>query len=235
MSKAEVKKLVKFFASQFQKFGGRRYSLDEPTSLFHHSVQTATLLHHTTNGNPEAVLSGLLHDYGHVAEGIPIAPSSGVDDKHENLGAKILEQLGFPASVTEPIRLHVLAKRYLFTVNDGYLLSHGSKLSLELQGGKLGRLDIDEFRKHPQFTETLQLRQADDCGKDPDEEMIVFRKISDFEPYFFHVLNNAKKISNLPIPLVGSPIPQPIPQSIHVRTNAFDKNKQALPLISNFC
>jgi predicted HD phosphohydrolase len=206
MAKAEVKKLVKFFAKQFQLYGGRRYAIDEPTSLFHHSVQVATLLHHTTNGNPEAVISGLLHDYGHVAKGLPIAPSSGIDDEHEYLGAKALQDMGFPASVTEPIRLHVLAKRYLYTVNVAYGLSRGSQLSLALQGGKLGELDLKEFKQNKYFSETLQLRQADDCGKDPHEEMVLFRSVSDFEPYFLHVLTNKPEKPNLPV--LASPLRQ---------------------------
>jgi len=204
MAKAEVKKLVKFFAKQFQKYGGRQYTIDEPASIFHHSVQVATVLHQTTNGNPEAIVSGLLHDFGHVAQGFPIAPSSGVDDEHEHLGAKVLQEMGFPASVTEPIRLHVIAKRYLHTVNVGYTLSRGSQLSLELQGGKLGELDMKEFKTNKYFKESLQLRQADDYGKDPNDEMLVFKSIADFEPYFMHVLTN-RTVKNLNIPSPSLP------------------------------
>lgn len=217
MSKAEVKKLVKFVAKTFQRYGGRQYTLDEPTSLFHHSMQVATILHQTTNGNAEAIVAGLLHDYGHVAKGSPIQPSSGIDDEHEYFGAKVLQDMGFPASVTEPIRLHVIAKRYLHTMNAGYGLSHGSQLSLALQGGKLGELDIKEFKNNKYFSEALQLRQADDCGKDPNEELIVFKSITDFEPYFLHVLT--KKV-DVPTPLLpnlrtqsitlGRPLGQPV-------------------------
>jgi predicted HD phosphohydrolase len=83
------------------------------------------------------VLACLLHDVGHMIHQLGDNPAArGVDDGHEQLGADWLAER-FGAEVSEPVRLHVAAKRYLCTVEPDYLgkLAPDSVRSLELQGG----------------------------------------------------------------------------------------------------
>ena len=54
----------------------------------------------------------------------------GVDNLHEDAGGKVLSPF-FPAEVTEPIRLHVAAKKYLCATDSSYyarLSKHPSAL-----------------------------------------------------------------------------------------------------------
>ena len=85
------------------------------------------------------------------------------------VGAARLKQLGFPDDVTEPIRLHVPAKRYLCAVDPSYwaALSDGSKKSLELQGGVMSMAEARAFeRDHGQFgADAATLRRWEDEGK----------------------------------------------------------------------
>ena len=88
-------------------------------------------------------VTAFLHDVGHLvlnehADGDGFLQA---DLQHELIGADYLERLGFCQGVTEPIRLHVPAKRSLCAVDPGYWeqLSDGSKASLELQGGGHGQ------------------------------------------------------------------------------------------------
>ncbi len=69
--------------------------------------------------------------------------------------------------MTEPIRLHVPAKRYLCTTDPAYLegLSPTSVLSLELQGGTFSEAEARAFEANPHFERALQLRRYDDLGK----------------------------------------------------------------------
>ena len=72
------------------------------------------------------------------------------DPKHEIVGANWLQQF-FPEQVTESIRLHVPAKRYLCAVDAQYWsnLSDGSKTSLVKQGGPLTEREADDFELAP--------------------------------------------------------------------------------------
>jgi len=72
--------------------------------------------------------------------------------------------------VTQPVRLHVDAKRYRCTIQPEYLeqLSPASKKSFELQGDKMSQNEITAFEKNPFFERALQLRRWDDQAKDPD-------------------------------------------------------------------
>lgn len=159
-----VTKTIRFLNNRYLRFGGAKYTINEPTTILNHSLQTANYLNFNLNCKPSEVVAGLLHDYGHIVN-IPISPDTGIDDHHEHIGAKALREMGFPDSVTIPISLHVKAKRYLITVDPNYKLSSGSKLSLELQGGKMTTEELTAFEKNPYYSSALFLRIADDYGK----------------------------------------------------------------------
>jgi gamma-butyrobetaine dioxygenase len=71
--------------------------------------------------------------------------------------------------VTEPVKLHVAAKRYLCAVDPAYFrqLSPASVQSLELQGGPFNAAEIREFEANPFYREAVQLRRWDDAAKIP--------------------------------------------------------------------
>lgn len=73
----------------------------------------------------------------------------------------------FPPGVTEPIRMHVDAKRYLCAIEPGYRqsLSRASALSLQLQGGPMDEREAQSFRQSPFFDDAIRLRRYDDTGK----------------------------------------------------------------------
>ena len=116
------------------------------------------------------IVAALLHDVGHLlhSEEEDVA-DQGLDTRHEELGDLYLAAY-LPASVTEPIRLHVAAKRYLCAVNPGYLaaLSPSSLLSLKLQGGPMSSEEAEAFLLQPFGPEGVTLRRWDDEAKIPN-------------------------------------------------------------------
>ena len=145
--------------------GNGAYGLSDVTQL-DHALQSADLARQ--RGMSEAmVIAALFHDCGHLLdiEDVDLA-SQGIDDRHEQSSADALLPI-FGESVSEPVRLHVAAKRYLCSVERDYFdrLSDDSKLSLELQGGTLSSDEIAAFEKHPHFRDGVELRRIDDEAK----------------------------------------------------------------------
>ncbi|HKQ76985.1 MAG TPA: HD domain-containing protein [Blastocatellia bacterium] len=113
------------------------------------------------------IAAALLHDIGHLLHKPPedIA-TGGVDGWHEQVGATWLSRY-FPAAVTERIRLHVGAKRYLCVVDSEYQreLSIASIQSLALQGGPMNEGAARDFEAMPYVRESVRLRRWDDQAK----------------------------------------------------------------------
>src|SRR6516225_6317978 len=111
-------------------------SAGEPVSQTEHALQTAWAAEQA--GAASALIAAaLLHDIGHLLHDLPEdCAHHGIDDAHEVRGARWLVQ-HFGPDVTEPVRLHVPAKRYLCSTDPAYRsqLSEASELSLKLQGG----------------------------------------------------------------------------------------------------
>ncbi|MDX2214341.1 MAG: HD domain-containing protein [Oculatellaceae cyanobacterium bins.114] len=140
----------------------------EAVSQLEHALQCATLAE-SANRSAELIAACLLHDLGHLIHdlGEDVADRN-IDDRHEYRAIPVLETLFSPA-VTEPIRLHVEAKRYLCVVDPTYWdsLSPVSKHSLELQGGIFLPEAAEEFIHQPYAKEAVQLRVWDDRAKTP--------------------------------------------------------------------
>jgi len=102
----------------------------------------------------------------------------GIDARHEIIGVTWLSRL-FPPEVTEPIRLHVAAKRYLCGADPDYAaaLSPASQQSLMLQGGLFSPAEAELFLNEPYSKAAIQLRRWDDAAKIPD------LKVEPFESY----------------------------------------------------
>jgi len=145
----------------------RRYGLSAISQL-QHALQAATLAE-ADDAPPATVLASLLHDVGHMIHHLGEDPAGrGVDDVHEELGAQWLAER-FGPEVSEPVRLHVAAKRYLCAVESDYFgkLSPDSVRSLGLQGGPMSADEIEQFRRNPLHAEAVRLRRFDEAAKDP--------------------------------------------------------------------
>lgn len=154
----------------FTRLGGLHYG--EGVSQLEHALQTA---HHAKldGAPPELVAAALLHDVGHMMQKVgENAADLGIDTRHEHIGAGYLARAFGPA-VTEPIRLHVAAKRYRVAVDPAYResLSPASLQSLALQGGPLSAAEIEDFLADPAARPALRLRGYDEAGKAPDAEI----------------------------------------------------------------
>lgn len=161
----------------FADYGSRAYG-GEPVSQLDHALQSAWCARE--DGAADAlVIAALVHDIGHLLAGRYMA-AEGLDDEHEQRGADYL-QAHFPAAVSEPVRLHVAAKRYLCVVEPTYadVLSEGSILSLELQGGPMRTDEIAAFEAEEFGADAVRLRRFDDDAKRPDVSMPA---LADYEP-----------------------------------------------------
>ena len=149
----------------FRQKGGRAY-LGESVSMSDHMLQTAHAAERD-GASPALVVAALLHDFGHLVHGMADdSADRGLDTAHEEVGARWLSQAFGPA-LTEPIRLHVDAKRYLCATDPSYidLLSPASIHSLELQGGAFSQHSAELFAATPYATDAVRVRRWDDFAK----------------------------------------------------------------------
>jgi gamma-butyrobetaine dioxygenase len=100
---------------------------------------------------------------------------SGTDNRHSHVGADWLAAW-FPEAVTEPIRLHVAAKRYLCAVEPDYFdrLSEASVYTLNVQGGPMSTDEAARFAANPFATDAVALRRWDEAAKEPEAEVPSF-------------------------------------------------------------
>ena len=144
-----------------------QYGLSDVNQL-QHALQSAALAQQQ-GGNADLIVAALLHDIGHMIHDLGQDPSrDGIDDTHEELAAAWL-QPHFGPAVTEPVRLHVPAKRYLCATEPDYFgkLSEDSVRSLVLQGGLMSPAELKAFEALPYWRDALHLRRIDDTAKDP--------------------------------------------------------------------
>jgi len=177
MSESLRQELLEIFVGR----ATRRYGLSGVNQL-QHALQAAALAE-TDGAPPATVLASLLHDVGHMIHRLGEDPASrGVDDVHEQLGAEWLA-CRFGPEVSEPVRLHVAAKRYLCTVEADYFgkLAPDSVRSMKLQGGLMSAEEVDAFRANPLHGEAVRLRRFDEAAKDPRAST------PDFDHYLRHV------------------------------------------------
>lgn len=164
--------------------GHQQYGTEAVTQL-EHALQCATLAD-KVNSTPELITASLLHDFGHLVHNLgEDAADRGIDDHHEYRALSYLKTIFSPA-VTEPIRMHVNAKRYLCATEVDYWdsLSPASKTSLELQGGIFSEEEATEFITQPYAKDAVKLRIWDDLAKVKDLDT------PDLE-YFIPIMNKS--------------------------------------------
>ena len=158
---------LEYIHALFDARGADAY-FGEDVTIAEHMLQTA---HFAEQGGAEETLivAALLHDVGHLnSEFGDDYIEQGVDNRHENAGSIALSPF-FPQAVTEPIRLHVAAKKYLCATAPVYYknLSDASKRTLELQGGVMNEAQQREFESNAYSEAAVKLRYWDDAGKIP--------------------------------------------------------------------
>ncbi len=149
----------------YARRGAQAY-FGEEVSMSEHGLQAAHFAQQS--GAPNTlILAALLHDIGHLTESVPEHISDWTKDaRHERSGSRWLAA-HFGPEVSEPVRLHVPAKRYLCATEPEYFqqLSTASVTTLKLQGGPMSTKEVVAFESEPYWREAIQIRRCDDQGK----------------------------------------------------------------------
>ena len=167
-----IDKIISNFINNKSLYIGEKVTISE------HMIQSA-MIAENAKSTSNLVCSCLLHDYGHfILENPDELVRKKVDGKHEYIGYEYLKKF-FSKDVVEPIKYHVLAKRYLAR-NKKYFnsLSDASKISLKLQGGVLDTKESKEFKKREFFKHSVKLRKFDEVAKRTD---IKIKSIVDYK------------------------------------------------------
>jgi len=160
-----IDKIISNFINNKSLYIGEKVTISE------HMIQTAMIAENAKSTN-NLICSCLLHDYGHfILEDPDKLVRKKIDGKHEDIGYEYLKKF-FKKEVVEPIKYHVLAKRYLAKKKKYFnSLSEASKISLKLQGGALNKKESKEFEKKYFFKQTIKLRKFDEVAKRTDIKM----------------------------------------------------------------
>lgn len=188
--------IVAFLEDIFERRGGEEY-LGEPVTMAEHMLQGATIAEQ--NGQPEIIIvAALLHDIGHFTSEFGMFQMDDTEDRfHENAGADVLQDF-FPTLVTDCVRYHVAAKRYLCATKPSYYdrLSEASIHSLNLQGGPMDAQEVAAFEQNPNLKDIIAVRYLDEAGKHPDMQT----------PSFSHFAPMVQRVVNAHFASLGQPV-----------------------------
>ncbi len=148
-----IKELTEFMEGRGQQNYGENVTIAE------HVLLTAAAAEGTGASEP-LIAACLLHDVGHW-----------LDEPDDDFGIHSHADLGsgwvakhFGLDVSEPVRLHVDAKRYLCAVDPDYhsRLSYASQYTLTQQNGVMDEEEITVFLSNPHHQDALTLRVLED-------------------------------------------------------------------------
>ena len=161
MSNNAIETLIALYADKGVAQYGR-----EAVSQTEHALQCAALAEAEEADNA-LIAAALLHDIGHLLA--KHGDDADTNDMHESIGWGFLKD-NFGPEVSEPVRLHVEAKRYLCAVDSDYfgILSPASVRSLELQGGRHSPAEALAFERTKFHDDAVNLRRWDDRAKVPN-------------------------------------------------------------------
>ena len=139
--------------------------IGEKVTIAEHMIQSA-MIAEKTKSKDTLICSCLLHDYGHfILDDPDELVREKKDGKHEDVGYEYLKKY-FKEEIVEPIKNHVLAKRYLARDQKYFnLLSPASITSLKLQGGLMSDDEAQIFEKNKYFKDSIKLRRFDEAAK----------------------------------------------------------------------
>jgi len=160
-----IEKIIANFINNKSLYIGEHVTMSE------HMIQTA-MLAEKSKCDDNLICSSLLHDYGHfILENPDELVKLNVDGQHEDIGYEYLKSF-FKKEIVEPIKYHVLAKRYLAKDKNYFnRLSEASKISLKLQGGVLNQEECAKFEAQEYFIPSVLLRKFDEAAKRTDFKM----------------------------------------------------------------
>ena len=160
-----IDKIISNFINNKSLYIGEKVTISE------HMIQAAMIAERAKSSS-SLVCACLLHDYGHfILEDPNELVRKKLDGKHEDIGYEYLKKF-FKKEVVEPIKYHVVAKRYLARNKKYYnFLSNASKISLKLQGGILNENQSKKFKKKNYFKNSIKLRKFDEAAKKTNIKM----------------------------------------------------------------
>lgn len=134
------------------------------TRYIEHGLQCAALAR-ADGADDSTVLGALLHDLGRM---VPpeVEQRETPDNHHGHWAAKMLGPFA-PEKTTALVRDHVMAKRYLCTIDREYVrtLTAGSMRTLLYQGGLMSDEEKERVERLPWLEDALRLRHWDEQGK----------------------------------------------------------------------
>ena len=168
-----LEKIISNFKNNKSLYIGEKLTMSE------HMIQSA-MLAEKAKCNDNLICSCLLHDYGHfLIENPDSLVMNNKDGKHESIGYEYLKKF-FKKEIVEPIKYHVLAKRYLARDKKYFnFLSEASITSLKLQGGVLNENESKEFEKKEYFKNSVLVRKFDEAAKKTN---IKIKSIDSYKP-----------------------------------------------------
>ena len=154
-----IEKIISNFKNNKSLYIGENVTISE------HMIQAA-MIAEKSKSKDFLICSCLLHDYGHfILDDPDELVRKNKDGKHEDIGYEYLKKF-FKREIVEPIKHHVMAKRYLARDKKYYnKLSNASIVSLELQGGLLNEKEAKLFEKEEFFKEAIKVRKFDESAK----------------------------------------------------------------------
>lgn len=151
----------------YDRHGAEDY-IGEPVSQIEHMCQSAQLAE-KEGFDDEVILAAFFHDIGHLFSHLQETESMGGfgAQRHEQLGAQCLREMGFPEKVAKLVENHVQAKRYLTHRYPEYFqkLSEASRQTLRYQGGPMSAEEAAQFESDPLFEASLKMRTWDEEAK----------------------------------------------------------------------
>ena len=151
------RELVDEIEMLFEKKGREAYG--EQVTMSDHSLLTAQTAERE-GASDTLIAACLMHDIGHLL----VAPDDAYGKhSHDEIGGRWLAER-FPPGVSEPVRLHIDAKRYLCGVDPDYYerLSSASQYTLGKQGGPMPPEEQAAFTATAFHEDAVQLRQWED-------------------------------------------------------------------------
>ena len=164
-----VDQFVTDLSDWYQIAGQDHY--DEVVTLSDHMLQAASIAY-DEGLSKSNVLSCLFHDIGHMIIDDKDNPSDLIGNiYHETIAASFLSDI-FINDVVEPVKNHVVAKRWLCTSNKNYYdqLSPASKQSFEKQGSYMTIEEMKDFMSSKHFHISVKVREIDDRAKIKNKE-----------------------------------------------------------------
>ena len=149
--------IVDEFSALMEDRGMEPYG--EKISIAEHCLLTAFAAE-GSGASENLIAACLMHDVGHWLD----EPDDAYGiHSHGELGGDWVAKR-FCLAISEPVRLHVEAKRYLCSVDPSYfdLLSPASVYTLSKQGGPMSKSEAKAFATRPYSDDACTLRRLED-------------------------------------------------------------------------